>query len=166
MNSTLPTARVAWSAVPCRRALHSACVSALAALLASGCSSEGFALTEVDGGFVLGADTETEVDGSAEEVESTCSSGPGGTACPEASPRCLPSAAGGFACIAAGSVALGAVCAASGVDDCEVGAVCVKADDVEGWRCRALCEPVRPCASGTCTPLGPRGVSACLPVLP
>jgi hypothetical protein len=161
MNSTLRTARAAWSAVLCRRASHFACVSLL---LLSACDGEGFALTEVDGGFVLGADTSGSGDGSASTVESTCSTGPGGSACPAELPRCLPSAAGGCGCIAAGPVEPGAVCAAEGVDDCVVNAICVKSDDVEGWRCRQLCDPSRRCLTGVCAPLGPRGVNACLPL--
>jgi hypothetical protein len=129
-----------------------------------GCGSEGFALTEVDGGFVLGADTTGSGEGSASTVEATCSTGPDGSACPEERPRCLPSAAGGFGCIAAGTVALDSVCAAEGVDDCQVGAICVKSDDVQGWRCRQLSGPADPCRVGLCSPLGPRGASACLPL--
>jgi hypothetical protein len=129
-----------------------------------GCGSEGFALTEVDGGFVLGADTTGSGEGSASTVEATCSTGPDGSACPEERPRCLPSAAGGFGCIAAGTVALDSVCAAEGVDDCQVGAICVKSDDVQGWRCRQFCGPADPCRVGLCSPLGPRGASACLPL--
>jgi len=161
MNSTLQTARAAWSAGLCRRGLRSAFASALL-LACVGCGGEGFALREVEGGFVLGADAGEDAEGSATEVESTCSAGLGGAACPEERPRCLPSASGGFACIAAGPVALGAVCAATGTDDCGVGAICVKAEDVEGWRCRALCDPAHPCVVDVCTPLGPRGVNACL----
>lgn len=139
-------------------------LSACGSLVLFACGGEGFALSEVDGGFVLGADTAGSGEGSSSTVESTCSTGPDGSACPAERPRCLPSAAGGFGCIAAGSVAVGSVCAGEGVDDCLLDAVCVKSDDAEGWRCRQLCDPSHPCLTDLCSPLGPRGVSACLPV--
>ena len=137
--------------------------ASLACVLLLSCSESGFALREVDGGFVLGADATGSGEGSELTVDSTCSNGPVGPFCPVETPRCLPSGSGGFSCIAAGAVALGAVCAAEGVDDCALGAICVKADDVEGWRCRALCDVASGCDGGDCTPLGPRGVSACIP---
>ena len=160
MNSILRTARAAWSAVRCRRALLSACGS----LVLSACGGEGFALSEVDGGFVLGADTTGSGEGSSSTVESTCSTGPDGSACPAERPRCLPSAAGGFGCIAAGPIGPDSVCASEGVDDCELNAICVRSNDAEDWRCRQLCDLAHPCATGFCAPLGPRGVSACLPI--
>ena len=162
MNFTLRTVPQGCSAGRSRKALRSAFAS-LVWLLFAGCGGNGFALEEVAGGFVLGADASGSAEGSEVAVDSSCSNGPGGPVCPAETPRCLPSASGGFSCIAAGTVALGAVCAAEGVDDCALGAICVKADDVEGWRCRALCEPAIGCAGEVCTPLGPRGVSACLP---
>lgn len=164
MKSTLRTARAAWSAVRCRKGLRFAFAKVAPLLLLSGCGGEAFSLTTVDGGFVLGADVVEDAEGSQTAIEATCGAGAGGESCPPEQPRCLPSASGGFACLAEGSIGIGERCASGGVDDCALGAICVKSDETAGWRCRALCEPSRPCSSGLCTPLGIRGVSACLPV--